>query len=42
MGYDWGEESLKDITVIIDLVIGGVMITVNDWEEGAWFDLVTL
>ena len=42
MGYDWGEESLRDITVIIDLVIGGVMITVNDWEEGAWFDLVTL
>ena len=42
MGYDWDEESLKDITVIIDLVIGGVMITVNDWEEGAWFDLVTL
>ena len=42
MGYDWSEESLKDITVIIDLVIGGVMITVNDWEEGAWFDLVTL
>lgn len=42
MGYDWTEPELRDITVRIDLVIGNIRIDVEEWEDGAWFDLVQL
>lgn len=39
-GYSWTAEELQDIYIVIDLVLGQVTVTVEDWEEGVTFPFI--
>lgn len=40
MGYNWDAEELQDIYVVVDLVEGQILISVEGWEEGAVFPFI--
>ncbi len=39
-GYDWKADVLQDVYVVIDLVLGHVVISVDGWEDGVVFHYV--
>lgn len=39
-GYDWGEEDLKDITVSLDYALTRVVISVGDWRDEYYFEVI--
>ncbi len=42
MGYNWNAESLSDVMLLIDVTASSVYVSVDGWEEGAYFDIVRL
>lgn len=39
-GYDWKAESLSDILVTIDMILGKVVISVEGWEDGVFYPFI--
>lgn len=39
-GYNWSAEELQDIYVVIDLALGQVTVSVDDWEDGTVFTFI--
>jgi len=39
-GYNWSAEDLQDIYIMIDLVIGRIIISVDGWEDGVTFNFI--
>ena len=39
-GYDWRDENLQDVYVMIDLILGQVFIIVEGWEDGDFYQSV--
>lgn len=37
-GYNWDEDNLQDVYILLDIVSGEVSITVVPWEEGMYVD----
>lgn len=36
-GYNWSTEDLQDIYIMVDLVVGRLLISVDGWEDGVTF-----
>lgn len=39
-GYNWSTEDLQDIYIMIDLVVGRLVISVDGWEDGVTFNFI--
>ena len=39
-GYDWKAEDLQDVYIIIDLVLGQMLVSVEGWENGVLFPFI--
>ena len=39
-GYNWKSEDLQDIYIMIDIMLGQILVSVDGWESGEWFRFI--